>query len=82
MSHYHCLVWICISPASSVRQREVGDGIIIVELCNVPWRAGTKTEKKHNTGSPQRLSRGQAVPTVLYNGSPQAFHTSGSAETM
>lgn len=29
-SHYHCLVWICISPAMSVRQREAGDEKIIV----------------------------------------------------
>lgn len=50
--HYHCLVWICVSPATSVRHRDAGDEKIIVSLCNVPWGAGTETEeKKKHTGS-------------------------------
>lgn len=56
-----------------VRQRETEERKIIVELCNMPRRVGTKTDKTALVP----LSGGQNIPTVLYSSGSQACQAFG-----
>lgn len=78
-SRDRCLVWIRVSPSSlSARHREAGgwnnnSGVMQCALEGQNESRKEEKEEKHDNGSTQRRSRGQAVPTVLSRWLPSSI---------